>query len=100
MQSVVARQQLQRVRRVVVKVGSRLIAESPAGRPAALADQIVALAQQGIEVIVVSSGAIALGMRRLGWTSRPTELPALQAAASVGQSRLMQASTPPRPRTL
>ena len=91
MQSVVARQQLQRVRRVVVKVGSRLIAESPAGRPAALADQIVALAQQGIEVIVVSSGAIALGMRRLGWTSRPTELPALQDAASVGQSRLMQA---------
>jgi glutamate 5-kinase len=77
-------------RRVVIKVGSRLLAESPAGRPAAIADQVVALRAQGVEVVLVSSGAIALGVRALGLGARPTELPALQAAAATGQSRLMQ----------
>ncbi len=77
-------------KRVVVKIGSRLLAESPAGRPAAIADQIHALRARDIEVIVVSSGAIALGVRALGLGARPTELPQLQAAAAVGQSRLMQ----------
>jgi len=81
---------LTQARRVVVKIGSRLIAESPAGRPAALADQIALLRRQGIEVLIVSSGAIALGVRQLRLPRRPHELPALQAAASVGQSRLMQ----------
>ncbi len=76
--------------RIVVKIGSRLLADSPAGRPAAIADQIVELRRRGLEVIVVSSGAIALGIRRLRLAGRPTELPALQAAAAVGQSRLMQ----------
>jgi glutamate 5-kinase len=84
------REQLTHARRVVVKIGSRLLAESPAGRPAALADQIVALRQRNIEVIVVSSGAIALGVRRLRLPGRPHDLPGLQAAAAVGQSRLMQ----------
>ncbi|MCX5743146.1 MAG: glutamate 5-kinase [Proteobacteria bacterium] len=84
------RDTLTTARRVVVKIGSRLLAESPAGRPAAIADQIVALRQRGVECIIVSSGAIALGMRRLGLTARPTDLPGLQAAAAVGQSRLMQ----------
>jgi glutamate 5-kinase len=78
-------------KRIVVKIGSRLIAESPAGRPAGIADQVVALQQSGHEVIVVSSGAIALGIRRLRLPARPTDLPGLQAAAAVGQSRLMQA---------
>ena len=84
------RDQLTHARRVVVKIGSRLLAESPAGRPAAIADQIAALRRRDVAVLIVSSGAIALGMRRLGLTSRPRELPALQAAAAVGQSRLMQ----------
>jgi glutamate 5-kinase len=84
------REELTKARRVVVKIGSRLLAESPAGRPAALADQIVGLRARGVEVIVVSSGAIALGVRALGLARRPAELPALQAAAAAGQSRLMQ----------
>jgi glutamate 5-kinase len=84
------RSQLIQARRVVVKIGSRLLAESPAGRPAAIADQIALLRRTGVEVLVVSSGAIALGVRRLRLPGRPHDLPALQAAAAVGQSRLMQ----------
>mgnify|MGYP001765157338 CR=1 FL=1 len=85
-----ARDVLRSARRVVVKIGSRLLAESPAGRPAALADQIVGLRARGVEVIVVSSGAIALGVRALRMPGRPSELPQLQAAAAAGQNRLMQ----------
>jgi glutamate 5-kinase len=84
------REALTQARRVVVKIGSRLLAESPAGRPAAIADQIAALRQRDVEVLIVSSGAIALGVRRLRLPGRPRELPAQQAAAAVGQSRLMQ----------
>jgi glutamate 5-kinase len=84
------RAQLANARRVVVKIGSRLLADSPAGRPAAIADQIVELRRRDVEVIVVSSGAIALGVRRLRLPGRPHDLPSLQAAAAVGQSRLMQ----------
>jgi glutamate 5-kinase len=78
------------VRRVVVKIGSRLLSESPASRPAAIADQVIALHRRKVEVVIVSSGAIALGIRRLRLPARPEELPGLQAAAAVGQSRLMQ----------
>ncbi len=86
-----ARAALAAARRVVVKIGSKLLAESPAGRPAVLADQITALRRdRGIEVVIVSSGAISLGIRALGYSQRPTELPALQAAAAVGQGRLTQ----------
>jgi glutamate 5-kinase len=81
---------LRDVRRVVVKIGSRLLAESPAGRPATIADQVAALLGRGVEVIVVSSGAIALGVKALRLATRPADLPGLQAAAAVGQSRLMQ----------
>lgn len=84
------RAQLINAKRVVVKIGSRLLADSPAGRPAAIADQVLELRRRGVEVIVVSSGAIALGLRRLGIAKRPEELPDLQAAAAVGQSLLMQ----------
>jgi len=84
------REQLTQARRVVVKIGSRLLAESPAGRPAAIADQVVELRRRDVEVIIVSSGAIALGVRRLRLPGRPHDLPGLQAAAAVGQSRLMQ----------
>ena len=85
-----SRESLRAVRRVVVKIGSRLLAEAPASRPATIADQVTQLRQRGVEVLVVSSGAIALGMRRLGLAARPTEMPGLQAAAAVGQSKLMQ----------
>src|ERR1043165_8080378 len=81
---------LAQAQRVVIKIGSRLIAESPASRPAAIADQITSLRRRGVEVVIVSSGAIALGMRKLKIAARPHELPALQACAAVGQSQLMQ----------
>ena len=84
------RRELTRARRVVVKIGSRLLADSPAGRPAAIADQVAQLRRTGTELLIVSSGAIALGVRRLGLAGRPRDLPGLQAAAAVGQSRLMQ----------
>jgi glutamate 5-kinase len=77
-------------KRVVVKIGSRLLAENPASRPATIADQVVELRRRDVEVVIVSSGAIALGVRRLRIATRPAELPALQAAAAVGQNSLMQ----------
>jgi glutamate 5-kinase len=77
-------------KRVVVKIGSRLLAENPASRPATIADQVVELRRRDVEVVIVSSGAIALGMRRLRLAARPAELPGLQAAAAVGQNKLMQ----------
>ncbi|MBK9071070.1 MAG: glutamate 5-kinase [Myxococcales bacterium] len=85
-----ARAALRTCRRVVVKIGSRLLAESPAARPAMIADQVVGLLKTGVEVVIVSSGAIALGLRALATPQRPSELAALQAAAAIGQSRLMQ----------
>ncbi|HLU68212.1 MAG TPA: glutamate 5-kinase [Kofleriaceae bacterium] len=80
---------LARARRVVIKVGSRLVAESPVGRPAAIADELAALRDRPLEAVIVSSGAIALGRRVLGMARRPHALPVLQAAAAVGQTRLM-----------
>jgi glutamate 5-kinase len=85
----VSREVLARARRVVVKIGSSLINEDPTGRPAALAGEVAALRARGVACVVVSSGAIALGRQRLGMAERPRELPLLQAAASVGQHRLM-----------
>ncbi len=83
------RSSLSKTRRVVVKIGSQLIDESPAGRPASVADQVAAQRQHQRDVVVVSSGAIALGGRRLGHERRPSALAELQAAAAVGQNRLM-----------
>ncbi len=77
-------------RRIVVKIGSRLIADDPPAMTRLLADEVLALRRQGKTTLVVSSGAIALGMLRLGWTQRPQELPRLQAAAAVGQGQLMK----------
>ena len=81
-------------RRIVVKVGSSLVTNEGRGVDAAAIGnwcrQLAALAAQGREVVMVSSGAIAEGMRRLGWTIRPHELPELQAAAAVGQMGLVQ----------
>jgi glutamate 5-kinase len=88
---------LPRARRVVVKIGSNTLtagaSAAEAGRLPALtglASQLLALAEAR-EVIVVSSGAIALGVARLGLSARPKDMPGKQACAAVGQSRLMRA---------
>src|SRR5512141_2804752 len=85
---------LRDARRVVVKVGSTLVTNEGRGLDErAIGEwcrQLAALAKEGREVIMVSSGAIAEGMKRLGWTARPTELHELQAAAAVGQMGLAQ----------
>lgn len=82
-------------KRIVVKVGSSLVTNQGAGLDLnALqnwARQIAALNAQGHEVVLVSSGAIAEGMQRLGWANRPTAVHDLQAAAAVGQMGLVQA---------
>jgi len=81
-------------RRVVVKIGSSLLTNAGAGLDAAAiaewARQVGVLRARGIEVLVVSSGAIAEGMKRLGWKRRPHALHELQAAAAVGQMGLVQ----------
>ena len=81
-------------RRVVVKVGSSLVTNDGRGIDAdAIGNwcrQLAALAGQGREVVMVSSGAVAEGMKRLGWSARPKELHELQAAAAVGQMGLAQ----------
>ncbi len=81
-------------KRLVVKVGSGLVTNAGLGLDhAALtgwAEQIARLRNDGREVVLVSSGAIAEGMQRLGWTQRPHALHELQAAAAVGQMGLVQ----------
>ncbi len=81
-------------RRIVVKVGSSLVTNEGRGVDAVAignwARQLAALAKEGRELVMVSSGAIAEGMKRLGWSARPKELPELQAAAAVGQMGLAQ----------
>ena len=81
-------------RRIVVKVGSSLVTNEGRGVDAQAignwSRQLADLANQGREVLMVSSGAIAEGMKRLGWTRRPKELNELQAAAAVGQMGLVQ----------
>ncbi len=82
-------------RRVVIKVGSSLVTDDGRGLDRAAiarwAEQIAALRAGGKQVLLVSSGAIAEGMQRLGWTRRPREVHELQAAAAVGQMGLAQA---------
>jgi len=82
-------------KRVVVKVGSSLVTNDGRGLDhdavARWADEIARLARGGREVLLVSSGAIAEGMQRLGWSKRPRAIHELQAAAAVGQMGLIQA---------
>lgn len=89
MQSIIANS-----KRLVVKVGSSLVTNSGAGLDheaiATWAAQIAALKAMGREVVLVSSGAIAEGMQRLGWKKRPSAVHELQAAAAVGQMGLVQ----------
>jgi glutamate 5-kinase len=79
----------------VVKIGSALLTDDGQGlNREALAGwvaQMVELKKQGVDVVIVSSGSVAEGMKRLGWSSRPKLLNELQAAASVGQMGLIQA---------
>jgi glutamate 5-kinase len=82
-------------KRIVVKVGSGVLSRGEIGlhRPnlQALAECLARVQDAGVEVILVSSGAILAGMEALGLTERPRELPLKQAAAAVGQSHLMRA---------
>ena len=94
MNSVIASPLLRDARRIVVKVGSSLVTNDGRGLDeAAIGEwcrQWSQLVRGGREVIMVSSGAIAEGMKRLGWRNRPNEIHELQAAAAVGQMGLAQ----------
>jgi len=83
----------QPLHRIVVKLGTNVIMR-PDGRVAlgllcGLVEQMAALRADGLEILVVSSGAVGLGMERLGLSTRPTNVAQIQACAAIGQSRLM-----------
>ena len=82
-------------KRWVIKIGSSLLTADGRGLDVAAidswVDQMAALKQGGLELLLVSSGAVAAGMTRLGWSERPHALHKLQAAAAVGQMGLVQA---------
>ena len=84
---------LGKVRRIVIKVGSSILASVERGLHhevfSHLAKEISELKRQGYEIILVSSGAIAAGMEKLGYKGRPQSITQKQATAAVGQSRLM-----------
>jgi glutamate 5-kinase len=80
-------------RRVVVKIGSRVIIQKT-GRPDVrrirhITKEIASLQRSGLEVVMITSGAVGAGMEALGMTNRPKKLPDQQMAAAVGQTRLM-----------
>ncbi len=81
------------LRRIVVKLGTNVIMRADGkvalGLLCGLVEQIAALRAQGLEVLVVSSGAVGLGAERLGLAARPTAVEQVQACAAIGQSRLM-----------
>ena len=85
---------VQDAKRIVVKVGSSLVTNEGRGLDEAAIGQwcrqLAVLRGKGIEVVMVSSGAIAEGMKRLGWSARPQAINELQAAAAVGQMGLAQ----------
>ena len=94
MSSTFASTALRDARRIVVKVGSSLVTNEGRGLDdEAIGEwcrQLASLMRDGREVVMVSSGAIAEGMKRLGWRTRPREINELQAAAAVGQMGLAQ----------
>ena len=89
------REKVSKARRWVVKIGSALLTADgrglDRGAMAVWVEQMVALRRAGVELVLVSSGAVAAGMSRLGWSARPTTIHELQAAAAVGQMGLVQA---------
>ncbi len=93
MTSAARRDWIDDTRRVVVKIGSRVLVDEnhllDVGQVASLARQMASIRAAGREVICVSSGAVAAGLSGLGLRSRPTDLPSTQAAAAVGQARLI-----------
>jgi len=84
---------LEKVRRIVVKVGSSILASVEEGLHyevfSRLTKEISDLKRQGYEIVLVSSGAIAAGMEKLGYKTRPQAITQKQATAAVGQTRLM-----------
>jgi glutamate 5-kinase len=89
------KQHLASVRSLVVKLGTQLLSDPQKRLDAAylaqIAQQVVALRERGIQVTIVSSGAIGAGLAELNLPKRPTDLAQLQAVAAVGQRRLMDA---------
>ncbi len=87
------REQVKNAQRWVVKVGSSLVTNDGEGLNRSLitkwSEQIVELRAQNIEIVLVSSGSVAAGMRSLGWEKRPSALHQVQVAAAVGQARLV-----------
>ncbi|MFO7602331.1 MAG: glutamate 5-kinase [Gammaproteobacteria bacterium] len=88
------RQDLSSHRRWVIKIGSALLTNNGTALNtdgiANWVEQVVALRRQGLQIVLVSSGAVAEGMTRLGWHKRPHAIHELQAAAAVGQMGLIQ----------
>lgn len=87
------RQFLPESRRIVVKIGTRVLADK-SGKPTLvriknIVSQVSSLSRAGYQVAIVSSGAIGAGMATLGIKTRPTEVPDLQMCAAVGQARLI-----------
>src|SRR5258706_6750976 len=82
------------IQRIVVKIGSSLLTRNGGHldrpRVARFARELARIKKSGVEVVLVSSGAIAAGMGELGWKKRPSELAKKQAAAAVGQPKLME----------
>jgi len=92
---VTERHRIRQARRLVIKIGSALLTDDGRGldtsRLTEWVDQLTALRASGAELVLVSSGAVAEGMTRLGWQERPTLIHEMQAAAAVGQMGLVQA---------
>jgi glutamate 5-kinase len=92
---VMRKELLKSVKRVVIKIGSRVLTDSTGALDMAvigrICDEIAVLRRQGLQVIIVSSGAIAAGRSELGLMDKPRTIPHKQAAAAVGQTRLMLA---------
>lgn len=85
---------LKDIRRIVIKIGSRVLASSTRGlntqRIKRITKEIANLRQEGYEIVIVSSGAIVAGMKELGLSNKPKGIPLKQAAAAIGQSKLIQ----------
>src|SRR6185369_14839087 len=85
---------LKNIKRIVIKIGSRILTDEEGnldrGWISALASDVAELRRKGIEVIMVSSGAVAAGRTLMGIIGRPRTIPQKQAAAAVGQPLLMQ----------
>lgn len=90
-----SRDKLTTTRRWVIKIGSALLTDDGKGLArealASWVEQMARLIQSGHQVVLVSSGAVAEGMSRMGWRSRPKSLHQLQAAAAIGQMGLVRA---------